>query len=173
MSEKYDEYLTKHINAVSECYKLLTGNYLQRDYDDRICHDRSKYSEDEYKAYDEYFYPLSNENEPYKKIKFDYAWLHHIHNNPHHWQYWVLINDEEGTYPLPIPLMYIEEMVADWGSFAYQKKDGDELIKWYEANRDKQNIHPDSRKIIDAMIVVLATRINERFKNEDNQETLS
>lgn len=25
---------------------------------------------------------------------FNRAWLLHIHRNPHHWQHWVLINDD-------------------------------------------------------------------------------
>lgn len=46
---------------------------------------------------------------------FDEAFLHHIHNNKHHWQHWVL----HPGRPVEMPYVYIAEMVADWMSFVY------------------------------------------------------
>ena len=42
------------------------------------------------------------------------AWLLHIHRNPHHWQYWVLINDnpEEGENLIEMPYNYIIGLVS-------------------------------------------------------------
>lgn len=54
-------------------------------------HDMSKNTPDEYTPYDNYFY---GEQTPAIIEAFNRAWLMHIHRNPHHWQYWVLINDE-------------------------------------------------------------------------------
>lgn len=78
-------------------------------------HDRSKYSDEEYIPYIEYFYGTKS-----KKIdtEFNYAWLHHIHNNPHHWQYWVLKHDDKPEEALEMPYEYIIEMFCDHWSFS-------------------------------------------------------
>ena len=83
-----------------------------------IVHDLSKLSPFEYNAYrlnfsfdwEAYGSPMPEE----LKDRFDEAWLHHIHKNPHHWQYWLLREDDGGTKLIPIPDVYRREMLADW-----------------------------------------------------------
>lgn len=156
MSNQYDEYLRKHIDAVNKCYMLLTGRSLDTG------HDSSKFGDGEYYAYDHYFY---SDVEPDEKAKteFQYALLHHFHFNKHHWQNWVMINSSQEIKPLEIPLKYIQEMIADWASFHFKKDGGSELIAWYEDHKDLQMIHDNSRKIIDAYIVIMARLIDEHF----------
>lgn len=156
MSNQYDEYLRKHIDAVKKCYMLLTGRSLENE------HDYSKFYAVEYSAYDRFFY---SDVEPDEKAKteFQYALLHHIHNNTHHWQHWVSINTSCEIKPLEIPLGCIQEMIADWASFHFKKDGGSELIAWYEDHKDLQIIHDNSRKIIDAYIVIMARLIDEHF----------
>ena len=88
MSIQYDEYLTQHKNNVYRGYEwirvnlpeLLIGRY---DYDNQLMywHDTSKSDKEEYDAYDAYFY---GGNRSYQVVRdFDYAWLRHIHMNPH------------------------------------------------------------------------------------------
>ena len=167
MSKKYDEYLFNHIQAVKACMLMLCDEY------ELVNHDMSKFSEDEYYAYDNYFYPDENgiDNEDKGTIElaeklFEYAWLHHQNTNRHHWQYWVLIGDDDGINPLSMPFMDICEMVADWGSFAYQKKDGSGLIKWYESHKDKMILHETTRMHVEELVPKLASAINEHFKEE-------
>ena len=170
MSEKYDEYLRNHINAVNECYKLLSGKEL-RNCKGAITHDSSKYSNEEYKAYDEFFYPSDGSKvgeDPKRKEAFQYAWLHHQNTNPHHWQFWVLINDEEGIKALEMPLDYIYEMVADWGAFAYIQKNGHHLKEWYEKNKDKMILHDLTRSVVNALVTVLEAKLVDYFKEETN-----
>lgn len=170
MSEKYNEYLKNHINAVNECYRLLAGKEL-RDFNGKIIHDESKYSANEYKAYDEYFYPSDGSKvgeDPKRKEAFQYAWLHHQNNNPHHWQFWVLINDEEGIKALEMPLDYIYEMVADWGAFAYIQKNGHHLKEWYEKNKDKMILHDLTRSVVNSLVAVLEAKLVDYFKEETN-----
>ena len=169
MSKKYNEYISRHIKAVNECYQLLTGI---RHFEAGINHDYSKYSMEEYGAYDEYFYPSDGSEvgaDPKRKKAFDYAWLHHQNSNPHHWQHWVLINDENGIEPLEMPARYVEEMVADWGAFAYLKKDGNALIRWYESHKDKMILHKDTRKLVEELVPDLAFSINRRFQQEKEE----
>lgn len=167
MSEKYDEYLKNHINAVNECYKLLTGkNVGDCYYMGDNPHDKSKYSPEEYDAYDEYFYPSDGSKvgeDPKRKEAFQYAWLHHQNNNPHHWQFWVDIDGKDDIKALKMPLDRIYEMVADWGAFAYLQKNGHHLKEWYEKNKDKMILHDETRSIVEALVTVLEAKIIDYF----------
>lgn len=154
MSLEYDKYLEMHRDCVGFAFswiytKIGLGRFPFVDYD-KLCynikhHDDSKYSVDEYVAYDDYFY--SERTEDVKK-QFDYAWLHHIHANPHHWQHWILKEDDslgsKDSMPvkvLEIPEIYIIEMICDWWSFSWakylkshNKKDLYEIFEWYESH---------------------------------------
>ena len=68
--------------------------------------------------------------------EFDKAWLHHIHNNPHHWQYWVLLKDDGDIGVLDMPTNYIIEMICDWWSFSWNDGDLFEIFNWYGTNKD-------------------------------------
>lgn len=162
MSYAYDEYLEEHIGNVNKGLHWMLDNLaLSQEEKSAIetamtefNHDESKYSAEEYNAYDQYFY---GGNRSYKVVQdFNYAWLHHIHNNPHHWQYWVLLEDDpEAGLPyktLPIPLPYIFEMIADWWSFSWKDRNLFEIFNWYAEHRDKQYIHPESRKIAERIL---------------------
>jgi hypothetical protein len=83
---------------------------------------------------------------------FDRAWLHHQHRNPHHWQYWILQNDEEGQNVLAMPWWFIYEMVADWRGAGRAQGHGDDLIPWYEKNRDKMILHPCTRANVEVLV---------------------
>ena len=172
MSLAYDEYLAEHIGNVNKGLHWMLDN-LALSQEEKTAietamvsfnHDESKYSTEEYDAYDQYFY---GGNRSYKVVQdFNYAWLHHIHQNPHHWQYWVLINDEPGEdengipyeYPfgnfvaLMIPLPYIFEMIADWWSFSWKKGNLFEIFNWYAEHREKQYINPNSRMILERIL---------------------
>lgn len=172
MSEKYDEYLRAHREAVAKCYELLTGCPLPL-FNGRgkpIGHDASKFSKEEYPAYDEYFYPSdgSKVGEDHVRAEdFDRAWLHHQNRNPHHWQYWCLINDDDGKLvPLEMPAIYVYEMVADWGSFAYRVRKGQNLRDWYAANKDKMTLHKKTRRLVETLVKLLATQIDKISKEE-------
>ena len=161
MSLAYDEYLAEHISNVNKGLHWMLDNLgLSQEEKSAIVeamthqHDASKYSREEYEAYDYYFY---GGNKSYAVVEsFNYAWLHHIHNNPHHWQYWVLLEDdpEEGLpyKTLMIPLPYIFEMIADWWTFSWKNNNLFEIFNWYTEHRDKQYINPESRKILERVL---------------------
>lgn len=162
MSLAYDQYLAKHIGNVNKGLHWMLDNLgLSQEEKNAIetamtefNHDESKYSTEEYDAYDKYFY---GGNRSYKVVQdFNYAWLHHIHQNPHHWQYWVLLEDDpEAGLPyktLPIPLPYIFEMIADWWSFSWKEGNLFEIFNWYAEHRDKQYIDLNSRMILERIL---------------------
>lgn len=119
MSAEYNTYIIEHVDNVKKAYFWLKDhNIIKEDILDQLnLHDASKYTDEEYKAYDLYFYGTKTEK---VKKDFDYAWLHHIHENPHHWQHWVLVNDDEGTYALEMPKEFVYEMICDWWSFSHK-----------------------------------------------------
>jgi hypothetical protein len=46
---------------------------------------------------------------------FNRAWLHHQNVNPHHWQYFVFLNDFGNPETcIEMPERYMLEMIADW-----------------------------------------------------------
>lgn len=171
MSREYDDYIQEHKEGVKACLELLASNPspIKNLTDNKInmiafSHDQSKFNYEEYKAYDDYFY--GEERTPEIEKAFDKAWLHHIHNNPHHWQYWILFEDEGGILKpkvLEMPEIYIIEMVADWGSFSYRKKDALELKDWYNAHKDKMLLHPNTKTTVEMLVNILIEKLSLKF----------
>lgn len=174
MSLAYCEYLDQHISCVDKGIRWFLENRpdILRDFglsveDVRICiHDQSKFSIEEFAPYDKYFY--GKEKTPEVKENFNYAWLHHIHHNPHHWQYWVLIHDEpnEQTEALAIPPIYILEMVCDWWSFSWAKGDLTEIFKWYDEHKDHMILHTETRQKIDILLGAIREYTEEQEVEE-------
>ena len=160
MSFAYDQYLAEHIGNVNKGLHWMLDNLGFKEEKTALeeamlhSHDESKYSTEEYDAYDKYFY---GGNRSYKVVQdFNYAWLHHIHQNPHHWQYWVLLEDDpESGLPykaLEIPMHVIFEMIADWWSFSWKSGNLFEIFNWYADHRSKQIINPKSREIVEYIL---------------------
>ena len=171
MSKPYDEYLKGHIANVKQGYQWLCSHFEdvrkkmqggpdEWDYLFEI-HDESKYDVFEYEAYDDYFY---GGNKSYKVVKaFKRAWLHHIHHNPHHWQFWVLLNDDEGEECLEMPYPHAIEMICDWWSFSWKKGDLTEIFRWYEEHKEKMRLHEDTRKVVEDILGRMAKELGVTF----------
>lgn len=163
MSLVYDDYIKVHIGYVSTGLRWMEENLdlsdlgiTSGDFSNahwRVTnHDESKYDKEEYEAYDNYFY---GGNRSFKVVQdFNYAWLHHIHHNPHHWQYWVLINDDEkeGTIALEMPKECVLEMIADWWSFSWKESSLLEIFDWYEKHRERMILHKNTRKLVEGIL---------------------
>ena len=174
MSKEYDEYIIEHRNAVGECLKLLAQEPTPvKNLSDTLIsqivskHDVSKNSVEEYQAYDDWFYgDKGSEDRLSKQTAFNKAWLHHIHSNPHHWQHWILFEDDpsgECFTAIEMPVLAVIEMVADWGSFAYRKKNSLELLKWYEDHKGKMRLHADTQRLVDILIENLCMKLKQTF----------
>lgn len=130
----------------------------------QICfnHDQSKYQQDEYDAYDNYFYG----NKSYSVVQdFKRAWLLHIHRNPHHWQYWILVNDDpdESENLIEIPYNYIIEMICDWWSFSWTKGELYEIFGWYEEHKNYIKLHPKTKSTIEAILNQIKEKLDVDF----------
>lgn len=133
-----------------------------------ITHDLSKFRPSEWFPYAFYFYGDSNgetlrlmaeyglgELIPYgmaPEDKFNVAWLHHQHRNPHHWQYWILREDSGGTKLMPIPKQYVLEMVADWMGAGRAITGKWDVVEWYKKNYDEIQLCGDARKMVDELM---------------------
>lgn len=185
MSLKYNEYLHEHCSGVRQGLQWMADNLIGLDQDsldkarfNAEVHDNSKMQPEEYKAYDDYFYG-GNQTSKVKEA-FDYAWLHHIRNNPHHWQYWVLINDDadEGTRALEMPLEYVYEMIADWWSFSWKKGNLMEIFDWYDDHKKRIIFHKNTKKIVETILdnIKAILKMQQRKENpsaiEDEDETV-
>lgn len=169
MSVEYDRYLEQHKGNVKRAFEWIRDNlsYLLKgsyDYEWQIgmAHDQSKTDEDEYNAYDAYFY---GNNKSYQVVQdFNKAWLMHIHKNPHHWQHWILINDnpEEGEKILEMPYNYIIEMICDWWAFSWKSGNLNEIFKWYDEHKDYIKLHPETRKIVESILRVIKLKLEDK-----------
>ena len=170
MSREYDLYLEQHKGNVAKGFHWIQ-EYLPEliptndgiDYEHQICfaHDASKNEADEYEAYDAYFY---GGNRSYQVVQdFNYAWLNHIHRNPHHWQHWVLLCDDpnEGEIILGMPYHYILEMICDWWAFSWSKENLTEIFKWYDEHKSYMKLERKTRQTVEDILKKITLKIQE------------
>lgn len=176
MSKEYDIYLESHKTCVRRAYgwiKEYLPELLEKcssDIDRQIeRHDASKNMSDEYEAYDKYFYSSNACHMSHETLQnFKKSWLLHIHRNPHHWQYWVLINDdpEEGIDILDMPYDYIIEMICDWWSFSWAKGDLFEIFKWYDKHKNHIRLSYKTRKTVQNILMKMKEELHNREVEE-------
>lgn len=169
MKNEYDNYLYNHINNVKRGFSWIckyapeiVADVNTNDlYSQLEKHDMSKYSEEEYLPYALYFYGEDKTDEI--KQEFDAAWLHHQHCNPHHWQYWCLINDSDQPKinAQDMPKNYIIEMLCDHWSFSWSKGDLTEIFRWVNDNIDDMILSDNTFKIYTNYLDILKNRLIE------------
>lgn len=165
MSEQYDRYIEDHKQNVAKAYNWLKERLPDvighvTEYGPCIEHDQSKYDVEEYDAYDAYFY---GRNRSYAVVNnFRRAWLDHIHRNPHHWQHWVLINDEpeEGTIALEMDYAYVVEMICDWWAFSHKSGNLYEIFDWYDKHKDRMILHDNTRKNVENILAAIKNELD-------------
>lgn len=169
MSFQYDQYLANHRANVKRGFDWLCENLpdVTNDVSDaawqiEFAHDKSKDEEDEYNAYDAYFY---GNNRSYKVVQdYQRAWLSHIHRNPHHWQYWILIHDdmENGELEtiLEMPYDYIVEMICDWWAFSWANGSLYEIFNWYAEHSKFMKLAPRTRETVDDILDKIKNRLD-------------
>ena len=159
---KYLQYLWYVIRhkwfVMLECFKL--GIYWQG-----IIHDVSKLLPSEFLPYMEHFYGSKigiskgrDETGYYKPTDtgdsaFDFAWLLHQKRNKHHWQWWILPEDEGGLKVLEIPLKYRKEMLADWRGAGRAQRNPN-TNKWYAGNKTRMSLGIETRDWIEQQLYV-------------------
>ena len=151
--KKYKDYVLQHKENVKKfadwlkekCPEVFEGVDLGH-FDDMIReHDDSKFSEEEFEAYANFWY---NDKEHYDyDPAYEAAWEHHWLNNEHHPEYW---NGDD------MPYIYILEMLCDWGSFSIAKGNFKELSDYYfnEARDDSEKeLSEATKEIIEDLLI--------------------
>ena len=176
MSAEYDLYIKEHIENLKKGLEWMYENLSDKLIDGKKMieammnaeeHDKSKYDKEEYDAYDAYFYG-PGERPPEIQAAFNKAWLHHQHNNPHHWQYWVLVNDEptEGTVALEMPEEYIYEMIADWWTFSWKNNNLLEIFDWYMKHSAYMKLAPRTRMVVNDILMAMNLFLEKQMTME-------
>ncbi len=135
--EGYEKYVREHISAVQQM-----GDYLGVSPAQIQIHDLSKWSDEEYLPYANYFY--GDESVKNKDV-FNRAWLHHIHNNPHHWQHWLL-----GDKVFEMPRRFAIEMICDWVGMAITRT-GD-MTDWLISSSNEISLHPNTALFVENIL---------------------
>jgi hypothetical protein len=128
-----------------------------------IIHDWTKFTPAEWSPYVHQFYNPDGSKRQVNRadgglhtrnldVAFNQAWLHHQKHNPHHWQYWLLVNDEDGTVPLEVPFNYVLEMIADWDGAGRAITGKSDPAGWYEKTGHKMILHPETRELVEAIL---------------------
>lgn len=153
---QYLSYVVRHKWFVFRA-GLKTGAPLWR----LVIHDWSKFSPAEWTPYVRSFYGKQGRT-PEVRAAFDAAWLHHQHSNPHHWQHWLLQEDDGPLKTLPIPAPLVREMVADWMGAGRAITGRWEVAEWYAKNRERIRLHSDTRALVESLVTGVARRVESR-----------
>ena len=133
---RYFSYVIKHRRYIRKISKTM---WMYRKV---LFHDLSKFHPAEYKYYMRFF-SLWDKN---IEKEFNVAWNRHQNINKHHYQYWVLIEDNGSMIVLDMPERYIKEMLCD------------RRAVWYWFSINKEEFLTDPRK-----------EVSERYrKNKTN-----
>jgi hypothetical protein len=150
----YFYYILEHKwNVLIECFKM--GMILHG-----ITHDLSKFLPSEFISYARFFhakdrtktYKTSDEQDP----NFLMGWCLHQKRNKHHWNYWVCVTRKDEISPIPMPMKYVKQMIADWRGMS--RKFAGNARDYYLKNRDSIILHSDTTRIVEALLGVVFTK---------------
>lgn len=162
---RYAKYLARH-----KWFVFVAGLRIGVPIWRLVIHDYSKLLPSEWFPYANFFYgPKPDKNEPddyhywsavhAHRVPFDRAWLHHQHFNPHHWQHWVLREDDGQTKYLEMPENFAREMVADWCGAGRAITGQWEVWKWYGKNVERILLHPRTSTLVQELVTDERNRV--------------
>ena len=170
-NKQYLDYIKEHKENVIkafERYGPLMVDLLYDDNEDKLLllkklhekientHDNSKYEIEEFEPYRRKYFPHNGE-EPISDYEFNKAWLHHIHNNPHHPEYWIYQDYEELNSNGKSQIFYYQmdndaiiEMLCDWIAMSY--KFNNKVYDWYRESNTGKILNKDTRFIVEEIL---------------------
>lgn len=140
---EFSESLDKHIK-----YVQIAGGMIGVPTHLLGTHDESKRGLTEFSIYARHFFGGGDPE------NFPAAWLHHIHNNPHHWQHWVFPDGwhMDGSAMdgacVEMPHDYTLEMVADWMGASMAYTGSWDMTDWLSKNIPRISIHSKTAELI-------------------------
>ena len=149
---QYAKYVARH-----KWFVLVAGRKTKAPLWRLLMHDWSKLTPAEWGPYATFFYaPRPPATRPgiaaRRKAAFDRAWLHHQHRNPHHWQHWVLRNDNGNTDLLQMPESFVREMVADWLGAGRAITGKWDVWAWYAKNCNKIMLNAQTAMLVEHIL---------------------
>lgn len=124
-----------------------------------ILHDWDKFLPSMWFSFAACFYKPDGSKQYIETPEFTANWNAHQKRNRHHWQWWMLTWDRGETELLPMTDVYRREMLADWIGAGRAIAVGNNRIwlmtdtcDWYEKNKEKMKLHPDTRLWIEAQM---------------------
>jgi len=132
-------------------YFFKAGRYLGSPLWLCLIHDISKFAPVEFINYSRWFGGVKD------RLGWAKAWRHHAHHNRHHPEHWILswrgdpdfYNDigeslAQFVTVLPMPELYVREMVADWMAASKTFTGSFDIAVWLNENGPKMNLHDDT-----------------------------
>ena len=158
--------ITRHKLLVMH-YCFAVGMYKQG-----LLHDLSKYGPTEFLAGCRYYQGTrSPNNEEREENGVSLAWLHHKGRNRHHYEYWIdykplEMRGDEFLTGMYMPTKYVVEMFFDRLS-ACRNYQGENYtcrsaLIYYENGPANGYIHPDSRRLLEHLLKMLAEHGEEK-----------
>lgn len=152
---KYLKYVLRHK------WFVMFACFKDRLYWQGIIHDMSKFLPSEFFPYANFFYNKNPRNKSgyYKPTDtgdkaFDFAWLLHQKRNRHHWQWWVLPEDEGGVKVLEMEDKHVREMLCDWEGAGRAQHNEIGVANWYLSNKHKMQLHPNTKKHLEEKLKI-------------------
>jgi len=129
-----------------------------------LLHDLSKFRPSEFIPYAKFFYEPNGDKKQrrnstgyYKAtdtgdIDFDMAWFYHQSRNKHHWQHWIIPENDGKFKCIKVPEKYLKERVADWRGAAQAQGFSRDVCEWYKVNNDKMIVNESDREYLEKLI---------------------
>lgn len=169
-----------HLKTINH-HKRLVMKYCFRLglYKQGLLHDLSKYSWTEFSVGVKYYQGNRSPNDAEREAKgYTSAWLHHKGRNKHHLEYWIDYspNKDEGLVGIQMPVKYVAEMFCDRiaASKNYNKDNyTDDLpLKYFQRGKSKTLLHPETAKLLEQMLTMLAEQGEEKTFDYIRREIL-
>lgn len=157
----------KHFKTITHHrFLVMRGCFQVGLYRQGLFHDLSKYSPAEFLVGVKYYQGNRSPNNAEREdIGYSSAWLHHKGRNRHHYEYWIDYSTKEipgGMAPAKMPEKYVVEMLMDriaackiYNGKNYTPKDP---RAYYRRGREKAPIHPQTKALLEKLLVMLARR---------------
>ena len=125
-----------------------------------LAHDLSKFRPREWFPYAKTFYSPEGGGWYNPSDAFNMAWNHHQKSNPHHWQYWILKEDDTiGNIILPMPRKYVLEMLADWMGAGRAIHGEWDPSDWYYGHYTSIQLNGKTRDMVDVMLAKISQNL--------------
>jgi len=136
---------------VHKYYFFKAGRYLGLPLWRILIHDLSKFTPVEFVNYARWKYGIQD------KAGWAKGWLHHLHLNKHHPEHWVVSwggdpdfysgvgeHIAENINVLPMPSVYVKEMIADWMATSKERTGSYDIAVWVNSEGPKRFFHDNT-----------------------------